>query len=70
MRKDRVFLDIYKLRELTFRKGLTQRMMSKDSGVSIVTINGIYNGRATTKETAIKIATVLDVPLKSIEARG
>ena len=64
-----MYLNKVKLRDLTFRKGLNQRMIAEITKLSKYTINGIYNGRATTEETAQKIAEVLEVPLESITAK-
>lgn len=42
-------------------KELNQRKLSKMTGISTATINGVYNGRKTRKETAEKIAAALGV---------
>ena len=64
-----MYLNKVKLRDLTFRKGLNQRGIARKTKLSYVVINGIYNGRATTEETAQKIAEVLEIPLESITVK-
>ena len=65
-----MILNRAKLRDITFRKGLTQRAVAIKTGIAEVTVNGIYNGRSTTQETAQKIAEALVVDLESIIAKG
>ncbi len=51
---------------LLFEKGITQLELAKKSSISKTTINGVYNGRTCSMETAGKIATVLNVDVKDI----
>lgn len=45
---------------------LTQRDIASKSGVSVPTVNGIFNGRSCRQETGQKIADALGVKLETL----
>ncbi len=49
-----------------FELGMTQKELADKSGVSRVTINGIYNGRTCSLESAGKIAKALGVDVREL----
>ena len=62
-------LNAKKLRLTAYDKGMTQSDIAVACELSRGTINGIFNGRTCSQDTAEKIAEVLEVPLKKIEVK-
>lgn len=58
-----------KLRVTAYDKGMTQSDIAVACELSRGTINGIFNGRTCSQETAEKIAEVLEVPIEKIAVK-
>lgn len=58
-----------KLRLIAWEKNMSQSALAVACDLSRCTINGIFNGRNCSQETADKIADVLEVPLEKIIAK-
>ena len=63
-------IDGLKVYTILKKQEKTQGKLSEAVGISRNTINGIINGRATTKETAEKIAAALGVRLEEITEKN
>ena len=59
-------VDALAIRTEAYKKGVTQKAIAEACQLSRATVNGIFNGRGCSEETATKIATVLEVPVKRI----
>lgn len=59
-------LDATKLRTVSFEKGLTQKNISEQTGISTTTMSGIFRGLPCRRETAEKISQALDVTVEEL----
>lgn len=55
-----------KIKTETFKQGLKQKDLMKITGLSLATISKIYNGGSCSSETAMKIATALNINLEEL----
>ena len=62
-------LNTEKLRATAYKKSINQTALAEATGITRITINGVFNGKSCNDETARKIAECLGVELKEIQAK-